>query len=1059
MAKITALPVLEDIDGSELLPAVKNGVTGRATLGALAQPTLDAAALLRDQAADLVLPQNIFIDVDVAVAEAGLAAGTCFKIVDSTEGIATVYRREAEGSTELYSEVTTAGLDMPGAAAKIRSADGQTVQDHLNRLAPLYLKIESQRRVVLEEFGGIPNDESPEACAANDLALQQATATRRPVDLVDEFYAFRKAWAAPGAVIYSDCGSELRPGGPIDTSEPVDLGDPVEVSAKRTVIYALGALTVEGVTLADPNGYRDLDDPHDWLQPLHEVDEDYVLIPNPDPPPNYIPNPDYEPAPLPENYFFHGIGVTHVDFRKVLVRDMQMTAGHFVNARTVRLIGNRSENCRGTMTGSEAPVPGLPILSDERSRDWAFMAHPQYPKGWDGPHVWDVLCEGNVGIGIRGDVAVFAASIAAGTNQLVVEQIGKGPLRPGMTIGGLMRPEIGVPAILMQESGVPGESGTYRLSHVVPGGVSLRWMEAEDVLGGLWRSREVMIHVHAFGTEDIGYSWWESVTLRGNKADGYRRGGELVGTEDHRNPNQRSRLVQILDSEHRNCGQQPIKFKAGSNAKVIGPTVEGGALLREELQGNHEGLIYMQATENSQLDDYTVHCLPQCLGVVMATGSDANNAVTLADVDPSHPLYFHFYAVTAFSSSQYIGHPGRHQMAGRYIEIIAGTGAGQVRRVATFDRTTRRITTTGLDPSSAFWDVQPDETSLIAVWSIPNAGVKLGGNPAEDFDGEETTPRSHWTNTGGSVSFQLGTGLITGAITGLMSSEPLFLCGGGELNTINCIQACNFRSAGLSDGETGKNTRGMRLKITHRWSGLIYANGGSAATHLAAAVNVSGDASRVEFDVEIHGAIGSGLNIQGARHIRGTASIERTGLARKPDGETQFTDITDIRLQNADDVYLHQTFALGDGHAITFAGNVTNFVWEGGRAKGTIRQVDADDPPNDAQFICVRGIGAQRGTEVLPADDDATLTPGVTRSILRIKDELDGPHGLTLNTTRAIDGDVYYITRDAGTGDDPYTVGDLGTLAAGERMIFAFSAPTGAPLDAGEYILLSKEAA
>ncbi len=67
----------------------------------------DRSALMRDQAADLVLPQNIFLDIlttDPLVT--ALAEGTHFKIVDSASGIATVYVRTAGGADELYQERT-----------------------------------------------------------------------------------------------------------------------------------------------------------------------------------------------------------------------------------------------------------------------------------------------------------------------------------------------------------------------------------------------------------------------------------------------------------------------------------------------------------------------------------------------------------------------------------------------------------------------------------------------------------------------------------------------------------------------------------------------------------------------------------------------------------------------------------------------------------------------------------------------------------------------------------------------------------------------------------------
>ena len=165
MAKISALPPIDPatIDGSEMLPTVKDGATWGASLRALVQPTLDAAAQLRDQAADLVNSQNVFVDVPLATAEAGLSEGTYFKIIDSAAKTASVYERTAAGSTELYKETTTAGLAAPEGAEKIGAADGFNLQEEVNFLkGPVY---HAQRSGVV-----------PSLVADNTAALQAALA-------------------------------------------------------------------------------------------------------------------------------------------------------------------------------------------------------------------------------------------------------------------------------------------------------------------------------------------------------------------------------------------------------------------------------------------------------------------------------------------------------------------------------------------------------------------------------------------------------------------------------------------------------------------------------------------------------------------------------------------------------------------------------------------------------------------------------------------------------------------------------------------------------------------
>lgn len=101
-------------DGSETIPMVKDGQTRRGALGSLvgvvAAPHVAAAQMARDQVADLVLPQNIFVDVSQATAEAALEPGTNYKLVDSSTGLATVLRRDAGGSTPLYKEATATAL-------------------------------------------------------------------------------------------------------------------------------------------------------------------------------------------------------------------------------------------------------------------------------------------------------------------------------------------------------------------------------------------------------------------------------------------------------------------------------------------------------------------------------------------------------------------------------------------------------------------------------------------------------------------------------------------------------------------------------------------------------------------------------------------------------------------------------------------------------------------------------------------------------------------------------------------------------------------------------------
>lgn len=80
---------------------------------AAAQSAQTATEYARDQAADLVNPANIFIDVPIGTAEAAVSTGTTFKLVSSITGIADVRKRTGGGSDLLYQEATKTALENP----------------------------------------------------------------------------------------------------------------------------------------------------------------------------------------------------------------------------------------------------------------------------------------------------------------------------------------------------------------------------------------------------------------------------------------------------------------------------------------------------------------------------------------------------------------------------------------------------------------------------------------------------------------------------------------------------------------------------------------------------------------------------------------------------------------------------------------------------------------------------------------------------------------------------------------------------------------------------------
>jgi len=134
MAKISALPAADPLTGDETVPLVQDGETRSINPADHLAYIAQGAELARDQAADLVQPQNIFVDVALAVAEAAVAENVFFKLVSSATGMADVRRRDAEGSTLLYQEATVAALDAPGGAAIVRTQSGENLQQFVDKM-------------------------------------------------------------------------------------------------------------------------------------------------------------------------------------------------------------------------------------------------------------------------------------------------------------------------------------------------------------------------------------------------------------------------------------------------------------------------------------------------------------------------------------------------------------------------------------------------------------------------------------------------------------------------------------------------------------------------------------------------------------------------------------------------------------------------------------------------------------------------------------------------------------------------------------------------------------
>lgn len=791
-------------------------------------------------------------------------------------------------------------------------------------------------------------------------------------------------------------------------------------------------------------------------------------------------DPAVNKGPLQERYFIRGHGIDTVHVINCAEDNLGCTAIDLVNVKHPRVKGWRSTNCRGPRT-----TAGLPILSDERGSSLAILGHPQFPKPWEGPHVDDVLIEDISGEGVRGNVAVFTAAIAAGTGHtgvtrsiMNVSAVASGRLELGMEMPGL-RTSSGSPVVIIGDASTDpeltgeGGTGTYRLSKGYTSPIDSATYRAENVMAGVWQSREELGRLHGVGSASIGFSHWGDVDIDRVRADGFRRSAVLMGTEAHRDPQQKSRRARIRNVFATNCGQQGVKWKSGYDTVTDDITVDGFELTKVELPGNHEAAVYLQLTAESQADNIKAYGRARCLGEIMAdelvAGGDSTRQLTLSAIDEGHPLYNHVYAPIAYSSSQYVGAPERHQLVGRFVVIVAGTGAGQWRQIAAFDPDTLTISISSPAGTST-WDVEPDETSRIEIWTMPRCVVKVEGNPAEATgvaveEGEGPT-LSNWSQPDGANCFQIGKVMGFGVRDVIVFNEPLFECHVGSIIGHNCHRSFSFQSNGVSTPEaTTYNTRAVRMDhVENRWIDLPFINGGSDASRVTDAVTIGNPDGYVR-DVSvgylaIDGAIGSGLAILSAGRTRiGGGFIRNCGRGKQADGTTAFTTTVGIRLNNAPDCRITDFDVSDVDFAISFSGDSdTGFIWNGGSASAAIQPIrltDTDDPPNDAQFINVRGVGAQPGVTML-ADADVTLNPGTARALNILDTTLTGNRAVTLGTAGAVTGmTLHFVRTTAATGAFNYSIGGLANLAPGTECKVAFVAPLSGPLDAGAWVLIA----
>lgn len=117
MAKISLLPPVADIDGSETVVLVKDGQTRRGTLEPLVAQAVAPHVLDASASATAAAAFSNFIQGDLAAAEALTEDGDRFSI--GADGVLIAYLRTADGSAEIGRAVTPAALAGDDGAARV----------------------------------------------------------------------------------------------------------------------------------------------------------------------------------------------------------------------------------------------------------------------------------------------------------------------------------------------------------------------------------------------------------------------------------------------------------------------------------------------------------------------------------------------------------------------------------------------------------------------------------------------------------------------------------------------------------------------------------------------------------------------------------------------------------------------------------------------------------------------------------------------------------------------------------------------------------------------------
>jgi len=127
-------------------------------MGAAATPFIANTPSGQRGIADSLETKRIFVDLNLAEAEAATVKGQIFQLVDSISGKSVVYRRTAAGSERLYEEVTATALREPDGSSGI-GFDNDTVKTRLNILSATMrpamrgiFSSDSDQRVALLDF-------------------------------------------------------------------------------------------------------------------------------------------------------------------------------------------------------------------------------------------------------------------------------------------------------------------------------------------------------------------------------------------------------------------------------------------------------------------------------------------------------------------------------------------------------------------------------------------------------------------------------------------------------------------------------------------------------------------------------------------------------------------------------------------------------------------------------------------------------------------------------------------------------------------------------------------